>query len=415
MSAVQNMQEKARKFADTIMGSNCYIIVIYIVCIIFLVILTYSIYFSKELRKQGKTLRQMELNKEKIEEDSKMPSIVALDSSDYNKTTPEHGFNYGLIDYYVFGSVNSCCQGDVINGYVSLEALKNVIGYGVRLLDFELYFKDNKVVVAAGRDNIYMKDTYNHLEIGTVLSEVKKLALRGNSGNYNSSDPLILNFRIVSNNPNVYHILEKKIMKHLSDYLADRRFGKEGKVQDKDIFTTSFKNLKGKVLIFVDDPNKNYLDNQNFYELVNATTQSNLALYTDYQIKNENSPERYRQDSHHKFILTKPDAITQINSSYLIHHNNGCQGVMMNFGGNYFDDNMIGYIKKFSMAMKAFVLKPPHLLRPRTAINLPQSQDPKLNPAGAPVVYKIGALKLEVKDPDNKGVEMPYGGAGNNT
>ena len=309
MSAVQNMQEKARKFADTIMGSNCYIIVIYIVCIIFLVILTYSIYFSKELRKQGKTLRQMELNKEKIEEDSKMPSIVALDSSDYNKTTPEHGFNYGLIDYYVFGSVNSCCQGDVINGYVSLEALKNVIGYGVRLLDFELYFKDNKVVVAAGRDNIYMKDTYNHLEIGTVLSEVKKLALRGNSGNYNSSDPLILNFRIVSNNPNVYHILEKKIMKHLSDYLADRRFGKEGKVQDKDIFTTSFKNLKGKVLIFVDDPNKNYLDNQNFYELVNATTQSNLALYTDYQIKNENSPERYRQDSHHKFILTKPTYI----------------------------------------------------------------------------------------------------------
>ena len=262
----------------------------------------------------------------------------------------------------------------------------------------------------AGRDNIYMKDTYNHLEIGTVLSEVKKLALRGNSGNYNSSDPLILNFRVVSNNPNVYHILEKKIMKHLSDYLADRRFGKEGKIQDKDIFTTNFKNLRGKVLIFVDDPNKNYLDYPNFYELVNATTAGKLALYTDYQIKNENSPERYRDDAKHKFILTKPDAITQINSSYMIHQNNGCQGVMMNFGGNYFDDNMKGYIRKFSMAMKAFVLKPSHLLRQRIAVNLPTEQDPGLNPAGGPVVYKVGSLELEVKDPDNNGVEMPHGG-----
>ena len=62
-----------------------------------------------------------------------------------------------------------------------------------------------------------MKDTYNHLEIGTVLAEIKKLALRGGAGNLNQSDS-ILNFRIVSNNPNVYHILEKK-MKHLSDYL----------------------------------------------------------------------------------------------------------------------------------------------------------------------------------------------------
>lgn len=405
-----NARNKAKQLADTIMGSNCYIIVVYLVCIIFLVILTYSIYFSKELTKKEKTMRQIIRNKEIIEEESKLPSIVALTGSDYNARTPEHGFSYGLIDYYVFGSVNSCCHGDVINGYVSIEALKNVIGYGVRLLDFELYFKDNKVVVAAGRDNIYMKDTYNHLEIGTVLSEVKKLALRGNSGNYNSSDPLILNFRVVSNNPNVYHILEKKIMKHLSDYLADRRFGKEGKVQDKDIFTTNFKNLRGKVLIFVDDPNKNYLDNPNFYELVNATTAGKLALYTDYQIKNENSPERYRDDAKHKFILTKPDAITQINSSYMIHQNNGCQGVMMNFGGNYFDDNMKGYIRKFSMAMKAFVLKPSHLLRQRIAVNLPTEQDAGLNPAGGPVVYKVGSLELEVKDPDNNGVEMPHGG-----
>ena len=60
-------------------------------------------------------------------------------------------------------------------------------------MDFELYFKDGKVVVAAGRNNVYIKDTYNHIDIGTVLSEVKRLAIRGGAGNNNSSDPLLLN------------------------------------------------------------------------------------------------------------------------------------------------------------------------------------------------------------------------------
>ena len=335
MSAVDN-RNKAKQFANKMMDSNCYIIIVYVVSIIFLVILTYSIYFRKEMTKKDSSLRKMERNKEKVEDDLKLASVTALTNSDYNRKTPKHSLSYGLIDYYVFGSVNSCCQGDVINGYVSIEALKNVISYGVRLLDFELYFKDNKVVVAAGRNNAYMKDTYNHLEIGTVLAEIKKLALRGGAGNLNQSDPLILNFRIVSNNPNVYHILEKKIMKHLSDYLADRRFGKEGKIQDKDIFITDFDKLKNKVLIFVDDPNKNYEQNDGFYELVNATTHGtgsrsgSLSLLTDYQVKNENSPEKYRQDAHHKFLITRPDVMEGVNSPFMIHHANGCQGVMMN-------------------------------------------------------------------------------------
>ena len=420
MSAVANIRNKAKNFANKIMDSNCYLIIVYIVSIIFLVILTYSIYFRREMTKKDSSLRKMEKNKEKVEDDLKLSSVTALTNSDYNKKTTEHSLSYGLIDYYVFGSVNSCCQGDVINGYVSIEALKNVISYGVRLLDFELYFKDNKVVVAAGRNNVYMKDTYNHLEIGTVLAEIKKLALRGGAGNLNQSDPLILNFRIVSNNPNVYHILEKKIMKHLADYLADRRFGKEGKIQDKDIFTTDFKKLKNKVLIFVDDPNKNYEQNPNFYELVNASTHGtgnrsgSLSLFTDYQIKNENSPEKYRNDAHHKFIITKPDVMEDINSSYIIHHGNGCQGVMMNFGGNYFDDNMEAYIRKFSQATKAFVLKPTHLLRPRTVAKMPEKQDPKLNPASAPVQYQMGAIKMEVKGQNNESVGMPYGGRGGN-
>ena len=416
MSRVQDMKNKANAFASKIMGSNCYIVVVYLVSIIFLVILTYSIYFSRESTKKSRTLAQMEKNKENIEKDNALPSVTALEPYEYQKKTSD-GFSYALIDYYIFGSFNSCCQGDVINGYVSLEALKNVISYGVRLLDFELYFKDGKVVVAAGRNNVYIKDTYNHLELGTVLNEVKRLAIRGGAGNNNSSDPLLLNFRIVSNNPNIYHILENKIMKYFSDYLADRRFGKEGNItddglqqQDRNIFFTNFNNLRGKVLIFVDDPNKNYLDYPRFYELVNGSTSRSLSLYSDYQVRNENTPDKYRADAHYKFIISKPDVMANVNSSWRIHHANGVQGVLMNFGGNYFDDNMKSYITKFSMARKAFVLKPAHLQRTRTAVTLPTKQDPSLNPAGAPVVITVGNVQVRPQDSSGQARDAPFGG-----
>lgn len=416
-SKVQDMKNRANALASQIMGSNCYIIIVYLVSIIFLVILTYSIYFRRESTKKTRSLEQMQKNKEKFEKNNNLPTITALEKIDYVKKTPEHGFSYSLIDYYVFGSFNSCCQGDVINGYVSLEALKNVISYGVRLLDFELYFKDGKVVVAAGRNNVYIKDTYNHIDIGTVLSEVKRLAIRGGAGNNNSSDPLLLNFRIVSNNPNIYHILENKIMKYFSDYLADRRFGKEGNItddgsqkQDRNIFFTNFNNLRGKVIILVDDANKNYLDNPRFYELVNGTTSRSLSLYGNYQVKNENTPDKYRQDAHHKFLLSKPDVMENVNSSWKIHHSNGIQGVLMNFGGNYFDDNMKTYISKFSKSRKAFILKDNYLQRIRTAAKLPTKQDENLNPAGAPVVMQIGNVSVEPKDSSGKTREAPFGG-----
>ena len=69
----------------------------------------------------------------------------------------------------------------------------------------------------------------------------------------------------------------------------------------------------------------------------------------------------------------------QRNSSYQVHHNLGAQGVLMNFGGGYNDENLKGYIRKFSMSQKAFLLKPKHLQRSRGAIDVPVEQDPELS------------------------------------
>ena len=198
-------------------------------------------------------------------------------------------------------------------------------------------------------------------------------------------------------------------MKHLSDYLADRRFGKEGKVQHKDILHTKFSNLRGKVLIFVDDPNKNYIENPNFYELVNASTSSKLSLYTDYQVKNEGTPEKYKNEAHTKFIISMPDVMEGVNSSWLIHHNNGVQAVMMNFGGGgYFDDNMLTYIKKFAGERKAFVLKPPSLLRTRIIARDPIEVDSSLHPGPAEHSTNAGQLTMRITGEDGSPTMIPF-------
>jgi hypothetical protein len=260
-------------------------------------------------------------------------------------------------------------------------------------LDFEIYFKDEKVVVAAGRNNIYMKDTYNELEVGTVFSEIKKRALRG--GN-NSSDPLILNFRIVSKNPNVFHILEKKIMKHFSDFLVDKNIPVENSRKNGTVFNTPFKKLKNKVIIFVDDPYKNFSDNVGFKELVNACTHDcsggEIKLYTDYQIQNEGNIDTYIAEAKNNFLITTPNVMGK-NSKWLMHHQCGVQGVLMNFGGGYHDDNFKGYRLKFLGEQKAFILKRKYLRRRAEKVLNIDAQNKEMDPTQKERCKKIGKMK----------------------
>jgi len=395
--AIKKVNNNIKNTINSFMSGNCYLVMIYLLSIIFIIIFTYSLYLRKELTKGENsliTMRKIPLGDKK--------SISALENSDYNLVGSD-GLVYGLIDYTVYGSFNSCCQGEVINGYVSIEALQEVIKQGVRLLDFEIYFKDGKAVVAAGRNNVYMKDTYNELEIGTVLAEVKKLALGGVA---NSTDPLILNFRIISKNSNIFHILEKKIMKHLSGHLVPLH--KSNDMTYKNILKTPFKNLKGKVVIFVNDKyTNNFKDNKKFLELVNAhggQGEKGLLKYvTDYGVQNEGSPSLYIEEMKEtKFGITTPNVLSSINSKWKMHHNCGFQGVLMNFGIN--DDNLKSYREKYLKAGKAFVLKDEEwnpqkkenfqnykenfrLRRKRRSVKLPEAQNEAVDPT--PKIHEL--------------------------
>ena len=138
MSRFQNMKNMAENYAKNIMGGNCYLVIVYLVSIIFLIIFTYSIYFRKELTKSTNSIREMKDLIEEETNDGSLGSISPLTTSDYSRKYKGQ-FKYALIDYQIMGSFNSCCTGEVINGYVSLEALQIVLEQGVRLLDFEIY------------------------------------------------------------------------------------------------------------------------------------------------------------------------------------------------------------------------------------------------------------------------------------
>jgi len=389
-----------KNFTNELMSDgNCYLVVVYLVCIIFLVIFTYSLYLKKELSKADANLKKMK-------EISILDApINALSPGDYNKKDTGNGNDsyFSLMDYNIMGSYNSCCSGPVINGHVSLEALNNVIKQGVRFLDFEIYLKNNEVVVAAGRNNIYIKDTLNELNLGEVLEEVKNKAL--GTVAQNNTDPLILQFRIMSGNSAIYDVLAKSIKKNFKNHLASANYGKggiivqpntEGNAKNRNysgngknkfknnILYADLRTLKNKVIISVKDHDDflgGYKGNRALFELVNignATNDTNVYWISDYDI-NTSSLTSTIEENKYNYCVTYPNVFNnKENSKASLHFRFGCQAILMNFGAGFDDTQMKFYKEKFQNAGKAFLLKPENLRRTRLFLGAPTPPDPQL-------------------------------------
>jgi hypothetical protein len=399
-----------KNFANELMGDgNCYLVVVYLVCIIFLVIFSYSLYLRKELTKSEDNLKKME------EITAGRINLLPLTSSDYYLKNEEYDNTYyALLDYYVMGSYNSCCSGPIINGHVSTDALDNVIKHGVRFLDFEIYLKDNKAVVAAGRNNIYIKDTLNELNLGEVLEFVKDKALNGSVEN--NTDPLLLQFRIMSGNDTIYSILAHSIKTHFKQFLAPAIYGKGGDVvkKSKDEKSTSnysgngktkFKNnilhadlnmLKNKVIIIVKDHpdfKGQYKKNKDLYELVNIGNSNNDTVIwrTDYDINNSSNAATVKEENKYSYCITNPDPFnSKENSKASTHILLGCQAILMNFGAGFNDTQMKFYKRKFAEAQRAFLLKPKNLRRARLFIGAPKKLDERMGVVQERVVVDYG-------------------------
>jgi hypothetical protein len=285
-------------------------------------------------------------------------------------------YKHRLRDYYIKTAYNCCSSGKYKNDFVNLCALKNCIKQGARCLDFEIYSVDNLPVIASSSiTDFSVKETYNTVPFAKAMEVISIYAFSG--GNCpNPNDPLILHFRIMSNNKDIQNSMATALYNTLEDRLLGKEFSYENNGRNIGAFPIG--NLMGKVIIMVDKSNPIFTDTL-FNEYVNLA--SNSAFMRVLRFKDV----EYTPDKEELIFFNKQNMTISLpnlssnnkNYSSALAMTYGCQMIGMSFQN--FDDNMKFYTQYFDEAGSAFVLRPDRLRYIPEFIPIPKPQDPALS------------------------------------
>lgn len=318
------------------------LIVISIVIMIIVILISWIINTFTMKTKNCNTIKKIYSNP---------PSISSIDINNPN-------FSYNLRDYYIKTAYNCCCTGNFKNDFVDLCALENCIRQGARCLDFEIYSYNNKPVIAASSvNNFNIKETYNYIPFGNAMQHIADLAF-SNGFSPNPKDPILLHFRIMSNNKEIYDLMAYDINKYLARYLLDNSHSYEN--YGKNLGNIPIVDLIEKVIIIVDKSNPLFEDTK-LDEFVNLTSNSMFMRLIRYHTA-KYTPDMQDLINFNKqnMSIVLPDLDGKDNNpSSSIVMNFGCQLVALSFQN--FDKNMEYYSLFFDKKNSAFVLKPEHL------------------------------------------------------
>jgi|TARA_X000000368_G_scaffold9087_1_gene7142 hypothetical protein len=380
MEGVNDTVDKAKEeFIKMLKNKNKWGLIFLIMVIIFLVWIL-SLYIRGKLRLKAS-------NNQRMIDDYE--SLGGTKIGGINSSNANHKFL--LRDYYVAGSYNSCCGGNVEKDFVDMVPLRTVIKQGARVLDFEIYSINAEPVVAAGpgpntNGKYCLKGTYNHISFKKAMSYVRMLAFNG-AQCPNSDDPLFLSFRIKTNNRSIYPIMANIISRAFDGRFLGPKYSNNGKFNKSGadiIANIPILNLKNKVIIMIQDPTNNYRQTE-FEEFVNMSGKGNdgaglpfVTFYKNIDIVQAYDPEALKEQNKKFLGITMPD-FTKIttNPPATIHHSYGCQLVLMNY--SVVDQNMIYYLNFFNKRGSAFRLKPDHLRYFETKIPPPRKQKKELS------------------------------------
>ena len=301
----------------------------------------------------------------------------------------DNRFSGYLHEYNIMSSFNSCCGGNITNDYVDINPLINTISRGARLLDFEIFQKDNQAVVAAGlgRDEggqCLLKGTFNHLPIKKVFNAIAGHAFSSTSPN--PKDPLFLHFRFCTNNNAVYYQIAEGLKEYFSTRLLSPKYGHNGRYasEENNILRTKLTNLKGKVIILCSDENRGYKDSElTPYINLSDSMGSVFSTYTNSQIIMSANDKQSRIEKHKKTMaLSIPDITNKIkNSTFGKHIEQGIHFVCINYAQGEYDDNLREAIDFFEKNGTAFVKKENPLLFREETIPEPKKQDKRVSMA----------------------------------
>ena len=281
-----------------------------------------------------------------------------------------------LVDYYIKTAYNCCNGGGYQNDFVDLCVVKQLLKQGVRALDMEIFSVNDQAVIASSTtDTYYRKETYNDIPFQNFLETVLNYAFATGTAP-NSSDPLFLHFRFKTNHPKIYQQIAD-LFKKTPDWFL----GKEYSFEDRghNFTQTPLAELKRKIVILVDRSNLSFLDNKDFYEFVNLTSESNFMRVLSYTQEIKNTPDINELIEFNKIGMTlgTPDTFGTENPSAVVMRECGIQFLGMRFPT--FDANLQESNLFFDLAGTAFVLKPEKLRFKIVTIDPPNDPDPNLS------------------------------------
>jgi hypothetical protein len=350
------------------------------------------------------------------------PKTVSYDYDKHIKNTEEIGAGlkkkYGdftLCDFYIMTAFNCCASGKFDSGHSTKCALENAIRYGARCLDFAIYSAashlpnsmepiisySNQVMTTDDGlivDNHFAKTSKNDPDftLNQALSVVKENAFSGNT-----HDPLILHFRIKTASEDTMNQMHDIIVKYFNSgtifnkRLLNSKYGYCGEGKEFDVNSVPVSDLKGKVIILVDNYG-NKFKRTKLYKITNSSTgsfkdvdtyQSSFRNMTISEIKNigTNDPSSTetinRVEHYNKSHLTMviPDKTEATNNIHDANDNNmmfgierGAQLVGMSF--QQFDASLQYYLNDL-FSSHSFVLKPLHLRAVPILMDVPAKQN----------------------------------------
>lgn len=318
----------------------------------------WMIYNKNAESRQAKKIKS--IYESKKNEDPKNPvKIKPINPNDKSS-------QYKVLDYYISSSYNSCCSGDFLNDYVSMDVLKTVIAQGARVLDLEIYMIDNNPVVAVSPfKSGVIKGSYNSLPLlGTngVLDIINSHAFSLRTcPNY--KDPLFINFRIKCDKLD-YNAMHSYIIKIFKNKLLGPDYSYGGRAKYK-IPSTPLNQLMGKVIIMCDQKSLAYNDTK-FRELVNLSAASNSVDFRSMrasalQNQRETDYEGLEEENKNMITMMIPDLIVNNeNIDFNAFKRHGVQMISMNYQN--IDSRMDSAYNYFNKEQgQAFVLKPKRL------------------------------------------------------
>jgi hypothetical protein len=276
-------------------------------------------------------------------------------------------------DYYVKTAYNACSGGSYKNDFVSTCNLKAVIKQGVRCLDFEIYSVDNNPVVSTStQDSYYVKETFNSVNFADAMKTINSYAFSGGTCP-NPTDPIIIHLRIKSNNQKIY----SKMAEIFKSY-DSRMLGKDYSFESNgtNLGITPLLKFQNKIILIVEKKNNAFLENKNFLEYVNLTSNSVfMREYNYYDVKNNPDVQELTSYNRRNITIVFPDkGSNPTNPSGLLCRTYGCQMIAMRYQyvDNYLEENALF----FDRASYAFALKPFALRYVPVTIPDPTPQNP---------------------------------------